>query len=149
MSENVQGDKSASPKVKLRILAVDDERENLRLIARVLGRDHELEVTDSPAVAARWVADDNFDILLADQAMPGMDGLSVARLAKKHNSLLVIVMVSAYADTREVLEAYQHGIVDFVLAKPWAPSELRERIKKAELMGSLRRRGGSIPPSVT
>ena len=125
---------------RLRVLAVDDEAENLALIRRVLGGLCDLSTIESPLEAQLTLQSCTFDVLVTDQAMPNINGVSVAGIAKAQNASIVVIMVSAFVTTAPVMEAFHDGLVDLLLEKPWRPSDLRENFRKAELMTAMRRR---------
>jgi two-component system response regulator PilR (NtrC family) len=122
----------------VRILAVDDERENLDLIQRVLGRKHDLRSFTDPEAARRVIGRGQFDILITDMVMPNVSGVELARAAREHEPRSVVVMVSAYTDTQEVLVAHSEGVIDLMLTKPWAVTAMRESIERASLLCDMR-----------
>lgn len=103
-----------------RILVVDDEPANLRLMERVL-RSHGYEVmTAEDAVAAmRALEASPVDLLILDLGLPGMDGLALTRRlrADERWRSLPIVAWTAYAMTSDEARARAAGCDDF-LSKP-------------------------------
>jgi CheY-like chemotaxis protein len=82
------------PSLRGRILVVDDEPAILEIIARLLGREHEV-VTAASGKAARVVLekDASFDVILCDLMMPEMTGMDLHAWLAKHNPALAAQMV--------------------------------------------------------
>jgi DNA-binding NtrC family response regulator len=122
----------------VRILAVDDERENLDLIQRELGRDHDLHAFTDPQAATRVVERGQFDVLITDMIMPHLNGVELARAARAVEPRAVVIMVTAYTDTQQVLIAHSEGLIDLMIGKPWAINSLREAVGRAGLLCDMR-----------
>src|SRR5690606_3187955 len=68
-------------------------------------------------------------MVLSDINMPGMNGLQLAEKVKTEFPLLKIIMVSAYGDDKNIFEAQQKGVDDFV-TKPVEFDLLKSRISE-------------------
>ena len=67
-----------APSRRGRILVIDDEEAVGRAVARILGRDHEVEVfADGRAGLARLLAERSFDLVLCDLMMPELTGMEL------------------------------------------------------------------------
>lgn len=128
-----------------RILVVDDEPLVLRAIQRILTAEYEVTSVEggeqAVAVAGRW----DFDLALVDQDMPKPDGLrTLARLRDLRPGSARLLMTSL-PEGPPVVEAVQRGEVTGVLAKPFQPSELKQRVREAfeasARLDAWRRRG--------
>ena len=135
----------------LDVLIADDSeiaRENLALTARSVGWSPVKAESGAAAlqlVDARRAKQGNFDVLLVDWKMPGMDGLSMAgalRQAYRHEAPPILLMVTAFS--RDEL-LHQPGIdqVDGVLSKPVTSSTLYNSVAAA-----LERRGRGVVSGV-
>jgi putative two-component system response regulator len=114
-----------------KILVVDDEERNLRLIEALLAPlGHSILFAPDGPAALRCVAGDRPDLVLLDVTMPGMDGFEVARRLKAdpQTSVIPIVMVTALKDVADRVKALEAGADDF-LNKPVDKTELRARVK--------------------
>ena len=114
-----------------KILVVDDEERNLRLIEALLAPlGHSILFAPDGPTALRCVAGDRPDLVLLDVTMPGMDGFEVARRLKAdpQTSVIPIVMVTALKDVADRVKALEAGADDF-LNKPVDKTELRARVK--------------------
>jgi adenylate cyclase len=114
----------------IRVLTVDDQAANLRLIEAVLSpRGYDVLVCTSGADAlARLAEDDLVDLVLLDVLMPGLDGYEVCRRirAEPATEFLPIVMITASGEQQRA-RALEAGADDFV-TKPFDQSELLARI---------------------
>jgi len=115
-----------------RILAIDDERINLRVIGGLLRNlGHEPVLTES-FTEARELLDASIDLVLLDVMMPETDGFTVARRIREMPGVtdVPIIMVTALTSKQDRLKAVEAGANDFI-SKPIDLTELRVR------MGSL------------
>ncbi|NMC50305.1 MAG: response regulator [Desulfovibrio sp.] len=112
-----------------RILAVDDEKLNLRVLSGLLrSLGHEPVLADSGEQALELL-DSSIDLVLLDLMMPDMDGYSVARRIRERKDVndVPIIMVTALAGKQDRLSAVEAGANDFI-AKPIDLTELRVRV---------------------
>lgn len=123
---------------RARILAVDDEPFNLDLLRRALGRENELTTCDRPEDALQQLRRGDYDLLVTDVSMPGMDGLSLARAAREARPGMTVLVLSAYTNAQDVIRAHDEGHVDIVVDKPWHPSHLKGQIRRALLLAEMR-----------
>jgi two-component system, sensor histidine kinase len=121
------------------ILVVDDDPANLLAIEVALGDlGRRLVKVQSGTAALRRLLTQRFALVLLDVQMPSMNGFETARLIRGRPSTkhLPIIFVTAFrADSKEVLEGYALGAVDF-LFKPIVPEILRA---KASVFVEMRR----------
>ncbi|MDE2599635.1 MAG: response regulator transcription factor [Rhodocyclaceae bacterium] len=89
---------------------------------------HVVTCAESAEVAAGFLARDDFDLMLLDIGLPGMDGMTfLTRLRAAHNNMLVMVLTA-----RDALNEKVRGLTlgaDDYLAKPFAGEELLARIQ--------------------
>jgi len=71
-----------------------------------------------------------FDLLLLDLKLPGMNGLEVLTELTRHNRGIMTIMITAYATFETAVHATKLGAYDF-LPKPFSPEELRYAVRKA------------------
>jgi thioredoxin reductase (NADPH) len=116
------------------ILAVDDDPDVLRAIARDLrqhyGKDYRIVRADSGALALDALReltarDEPVALLLSDQRMPRMDGVSFLSEARAAAPSAKRALLTAYADTDAAIGAINQSQVDYYLLKPWDPPEER------------------------
>ncbi len=113
-----------------RILVVDDQAANLRVVSALLVREgyHVTTAANGEEALARY-AESVPDMILLDMMMPGMDGFEVlAALREQEPPLRVpVVFVTAAHDRDLLLRAFDAGAVDYV-TKPFLPEELLARV---------------------
>jgi DNA-binding NtrC family response regulator len=110
------------------LLLVDDEISILRSYARDLRAEHYNVTTASngnEAVRALW--EDNFNIVVTDLVMPGLDGIEVLREAKKRNPEICVLVLTGYGDMQSAVEALRLGADDYLL-KPFDVDDLLVRL---------------------
>jgi len=111
---------------KSKILVVDDEERNLRLLeAMLIPLDYEVILARDGVEALEKVWETSPDVILLDIMMPKMDGFEVARKLKENEetSIIPIVMVTALKEVEDRVKALQVGADDF-LSKPVDKMEL-------------------------
>ncbi len=121
------------------ILVVDDES-SMRHILTVILSDHgwEARAVASADEALRELAARDYELVLTDVRMPGMDGLALlAEIQRRHPGITVIVL-SAYGSHDAAIAALKAGAYDYV-SKPFKPDEVVLVIKKAEEREQLAR----------
>ena len=107
-----------------RILVVDDEARMVDLIRREL-EDHGYSVTtagDGPS-ALELMESGDFDLVITDLRMPGMDGLDLLKRARERFPRTEIVLMTAYASAQTAVKAMKEGAYDY-LTKPFEMDEL-------------------------
>ncbi len=114
-----------------RILVVDDEPDIRQLIGQIL-TDHDYLVTEvHDASAARTaVRLEQFDAILLDIWMPGVDGITLLKEWRLANMDVPVVMMSAHGSIETAVEATQLGALDF-LEKPFSSGRLTVTIRNA------------------
>ena len=111
-----------------RILAVEDD-ERIRTAVKMALEDEGWVVEDAETGedALEAFARRPTDVVLIDIMLPGVDGFEVCRSIRR-TSDVPIVMVTARADTHDVVAGLEAGADDY-LTKPFAPKELSARIR--------------------
>jgi DNA-binding response OmpR family regulator len=114
--------------VGTRILTVEDD-ERIRTAVRMALEDEGWEVVEAESGEDALVAFGGgpADVVLIDLMLPGLDGFEVCRAIRK-SSDVPIVMVTARADTHDVVAGLEAGADDYV-TKPFQPKELSARIR--------------------
>ena len=114
------------------VLLIDDEQQFLKVLEeRLETRGLKVNTATSGEDALTLVNDRNFDAIVLDLAMPGIDGIETLRLLKEKNPDLEIIMLTGHATVQKGIEAMKLGAEDF-LEKPVDLSILLERISEAK-----------------
>lgn len=103
----------------MRLLLVEDKDSFRRLLAQALeGSAWTVAVAADPMEALRVLEADPIQVLVTDLRLPGMSGLELIRRARQLQPSLRVVLMSAFAEPRDIVEAMRLGADDF-LAKPF------------------------------
>jgi DNA-binding response OmpR family regulator len=120
---------------KARVLAVDDQRYFRELIAGLLLEEgYAAETASSGEEALRVLERSDFEVVLTDLVMPGMDGSELVRRVKQRNPDQDVVVVTGVVDVATAVEAMKLGASDYLL-KPFD-----RRALSVTLEGLLQRR---------
>lgn len=119
------------------ILSVDDEVNILRTRQAILEAEgyDVLSAADAEDALEIFDAHPVIQLVLLDYAMPGMDGLTVARELKSRRPSVPIFMVSAH---EAMLSKLNVACVDFIIPKGNGPEYLLERIRQVFTQGDVR-----------
>jgi len=113
-----------------KILIVDDQEDNCAVLQRRLEKEgHTCAAVYDGASALQRLAVEDFDLVLLDIMMPGIDGREVLRRIKTDEKLrhLPVIMISALDQIESVVACIEQGAEDY-LPKPFNPVLLRARI---------------------
>ena len=114
-----------------RILAVDDNKQNLSLLERALtSAQYEVVTAEDGPTALKLIGSAAPDLVLLDVMMPGMSGYEVCQhiRANEATRLLPVVMLTALTDVADRIRGIEAGADDF-LSKPVNREELLTRVK--------------------
>lgn len=121
-----------------KILIVDDDLETLSFCREALAEEEYEIVTAPSAEQALSLAEEvEFDVVLTDIRMPGMDGIELLDTLKKKHPDQITVMFSGFGDVDVALEAMKAGAFDS-LSKPLIVDELKLTIGRALRQNRLR-----------
>ena len=115
---------------RVRVLALDDNPQDLRYIRDVLTRAGYAPVaTGDPADVPRLIEEEKPHLVLLDLLLPGTDGIALMNDIRKTTDVPVLFL-SVYGQDETVARALDMGAVDY-LVKPFSPTELAARIRAA------------------
>jgi len=112
------------------VLVVDDKRNMVRLMSKVLRGDATVRTAESGADALRLLAGERVDVVLCDLKMPDMDGLEVLRASKRLQPNIEFILMTAFATVGTAVEALRLGAYDY-LTKPFEPHAARAVVLRA------------------
>ena len=114
-----------------RILIVDDDPGQRSLLDSFLrGQGFETVLADSGERALELLPTGKFSMMISDVRMPGLTGLETLQRARKIFPTLPVLLVTAYADIRDAVEAMRDGALNY-LAKPIDLDELLATVRQA------------------
>jgi len=117
----------------MKILIVDDfstMRRIIKNLLRDLGFNNTAEADDGNT-ALPMLQNGNFDFLVTDWNMPGMEGIDLLKAVRADEKLanLPVLLVTAEAKKEQIVEAAQAGVNGYVV-KPFNAATLKEKIEK-------------------
>jgi putative two-component system response regulator len=113
------------------ILVVDDEPKICEFLGILLGREgYTTESAFNAAEALARIEKNEYELVLTDLKMPGMDGFELITRLKKLRPDLPVIMITGYATVETAVQALRYGVDDYV-TKPFNIDELRKVIARS------------------
>jgi excisionase family DNA binding protein len=114
-----------------RILVVDDESSIRDLLTKTLAlADYDVDTAADGRSALERLRLYPYDLLIADLKMPGIDGLTVIREAKRLNTNLPVIIITGYSTESAAIDAVNLGVAGY-LTKPFKVSQVLSNAAKA------------------
>ena len=113
-----------------RILIVDDNSKNIQVLATVLAKNnYEVEYALRGKDAIEIVKSEDFELILLDIMMPGMDGFDTCIALKKieNRKDIPVIFLTAKTEIESITRGFEIGGVDYI-TKPFNDKELLKRI---------------------
>lgn len=134
---------------KISILIVDDE-ESVRdsLLNWFIEDGYSVECAENAKAALHLLEDREFDIILADIKMPGMDGMEMHRRIRALNRDSIVIIMTAFASVDTAVQALKDGAFDYI-TKPFDPDDLSHLIRNAAAQISLKSENETLKKRVT
>ncbi len=117
--------------MKYKILVVDDEPINIRLLERIFNRDYQVLCAFSGKEALELLKQHDVALIITDQRMPEMNGIEFLKLAAEIRPRVIRIVISGYADVNILTEAINSGIIYRFLSKPWINEDLQQTVARA------------------
>ena len=130
--------------MKARIVVIDDDAVACEFLQEVLQRDgyDVSSFTSAPDALKQNLAD--YDLLMSDIRMPGMDGLQFLSEIQKTWPNLPVILMTAYGSLETTMEAVRLGAWDYI-SKPFSPEDCRALVKKVLEVRELRKQRSAEP----
>jgi two-component system, NtrC family, response regulator HupR/HoxA len=122
----------------MRIVIVDDEPSNVSFLKRVL-QNYSTETFIHPREALQYCCQNDFDVLVSDQKMPDISGIELIRKVKEQNDDFTAIIISAYTDTDDLIDAVNSNLIYKYIVKPFSPDFLLQNVHRASETLSLLR----------
>ncbi len=116
---------------KIKVLFVDDERQNLVSFKATFREKFEVFIAASGPEAIELLEKNSVHIIVTDQRMPEMTGIEFLQSIMDKYPDPVRILLTGYADINAVIEAVNKGKIYYYLSKPWNEEELDMTIRNA------------------
>ncbi len=113
------------------ILLVDDNPQNLHVLGKLLQKEkYKIEFAINGEATLEWLKNKQFDLILLDLNMPGMNGFEVCKRIRLDKGMyeLPIIFLSAESERETILKGFEAGAQDYI-TKPFDSRELLARVK--------------------
>ncbi|MEA3280349.1 MAG: adenylate/guanylate cyclase domain-containing protein [Thermodesulfobacteriota bacterium] len=120
----------ASSSDKQKILVVDDNRTNIKILIETLKDDYYISFAKSGQKALEIIRLDQPDLILLDIMMPEMDGYQVCRILKsdKKTGNIPVIFITARKEDEDETKGFEVGAVDYI-TKPFSTAIVKARVK--------------------
>ena len=113
------------------MLVVDDEASIRDLLAKTLAlAEYDVDASPDGRAAVARLRAQAYDLLITDLKMPGMDGLTLIREARRLSPALPVVIITAYSTEASAIEAINLGVQGY-LTKPFRIAKILGTAAKA------------------
>jgi excisionase family DNA binding protein len=121
----------ATGSARPRVLVVDDEASIRDLLSKTLAlAEYDVDVSPDGRSALERMRLYPYDLLIADLKMPGMDGLTVIREAKRYKADLPVIIITGFSTESSAIEAVNLGVAGY-LTKPFRVPQVLAAAAKA------------------
>ncbi|MCD4676493.1 MAG: sigma-54 dependent transcriptional regulator [Desulfobacula sp.] len=111
------------------LIVEDDQKMNQGLLHIISKQGYTVQSVDSGEKALEQIKDTQFDLIISDLKLPGIDGRQLLKATKKYDADILFVIITAYGTVDTAVSAMKEGAEDYNL-KPFDMEELRLVIKK-------------------
>ncbi len=144
---------------KAKVLLVDDEEGNLRALERTIRSRFEVVACLSPTEALAQIKQTEFAAVVTDQRMPEMRGTELLAQIAQISPATTRLVLTAYTETKEILDAINRAQIYRYITKPWDNDELLSILQHAceryhllkeneRLLGELRQHNADLEKQV-
>lgn len=113
-----------------KILVVDDERDICRALEFLLSREgYKVVTANNGQEALKKVESDDFDLVISDLKMEGVDGMQVLERSLAMSPGLIVVIMTAFASVESAVEAMKKGASDYIV-KPFINEDVKMTVRR-------------------
>ncbi|NJL72226.1 MAG: response regulator [Candidatus Competibacteraceae bacterium] len=127
-----------------KILVVDDEVPNLRLLRRVLSEEHDIFEAASGQEGVSLLEKEEISLIITDQRMPSMTGVQLLEQSLKIRPDAIKILLTGYTDVQALIDAINAGHVYKYIPKPWDADELKLTVRRALEAFELKERNDNL-----
>jgi excisionase family DNA binding protein len=114
-----------------RILVADDEASIRDLLSKALSMaEYDVETAADGGAALERLRVQNYDVLIADLRMPGVDGLALIRDGRRFNTAMKVIIITGYSNESSAIEAVNLGVTGY-LTKPFRVPQVLAAVARA------------------
>ena len=113
---------------KPKVLLIDDEEMITELVKEILSDTYDIESSNSSIAGAELTKSGNYNVVLSDLKMPGLDGIGVLRKVKEYSPKTDVIIMTGFATIDSAVEAIKFGAFDYI-TKPFEIDYLRQKIE--------------------
>jgi two-component system response regulator AtoC len=125
------------------LLVEDDEIMRITVHDRLLREKWQVDTATNGREACTSLEQKHYHLILSDIRMPGMGGMELLELAKRHSPMTDIFMMTAFGSVEDAIACLRHGASDYIL-KPFEFDDLIIRINRILEMQTVRARCASL-----
>lgn len=114
-----------------KLLIVDDELPNIRLLERLFQHDYQCLTAASGEEAITLLDQHEVAVIITDQRMPQMTGIELLKRSADRRPHMVRILLTGYTDLEALVEAVNCGLVYMYVSKPWNNDDLKLRVSRA------------------
>jgi response regulator RpfG family c-di-GMP phosphodiesterase len=114
-----------------KLLLVDDEMPNLRLLDRLFSSEYQCLTASSGSEAIRLLEQHDVAIMITDQRMPEMTGIDLLKRTAQLRPHMVRILLTGYTEVEALVEAINCGLVYMYFTKPWNNEDLKLKVSRA------------------
>ena len=120
------------------LLIVDDEQNVINSLRRELrGEHYTIYSANSGQAGLELVKEQRIDVVLSDQMMPGMDGISFLERVRQYDPDVTRILLTGHGSLKSAMSAVNNCQIYSYLTKPWSTDNLKDTIARAFLDRSL------------
>ena len=114
------------------ILAIDDEPHMLKLLERIITEKtpYKIASVSNSLEVPDLLNDNQFDLIITDLKMPGMDGIDILRHVKESDRSEEVIIMTAFGSMDTALDALSKGVFDYI-TKPFKKEQIIFTIDRA------------------
>lgn len=113
-----------------KILVVDDEAANLRILERLFRSQYTIISAASGTEALELLTQYDIALIISDQRMPEMTGIEFLKRAAEMRPQTVRIILTGYTDINALVEAINSGVVYKYVTKPWINEDLKQTVQR-------------------
>ena len=122
-----------------RILVIDDELDMLMLLRMIIedNTDFEVETTNNPSEALKLFTEKDYNLVISDLKMPGMDGIELFDELREIKPDIPVIIMTAYGSLETSEDAMKKGVADFI-TKPFRKDSILFTISRVLELARMR-----------